>query len=329
MESIYYVMSWLCHRTCVHCYEERFRPYLGEDLRRVVEESRSAFPRIIANLPARLLYTAQDGTEKRSSIILAGGEILLEPVRESVLYPALKLIRDKYAPQGGVKVVVQTTGDTITARMVEELIGRGVWMISVSGIDSFHNGLEEEAAQTRLKQKLTAMFLEAGMTEYAPVASETRGASDRGSYFQFFGATPDLWIGRLWPRGRAFNNELSTARIEDNFCAQWSGGLRFLEMGQYGSEVSIEPNGNVYPCCLKTKAPVGNVAEEPLEEILRRMRGNPVYEAINEGRPERMGLAHGWSEEEFRAKSRVLLPSGRVYENLCIGCDRFHEEKLR
>ena len=36
MESIYYVMSWLCHRTCRHCYEDRFRPYYGEDLERVL-----------------------------------------------------------------------------------------------------------------------------------------------------------------------------------------------------------------------------------------------------------------------------------------------------
>jgi hypothetical protein len=24
LESIYYVVSWLCHRQCPHCYEERF-----------------------------------------------------------------------------------------------------------------------------------------------------------------------------------------------------------------------------------------------------------------------------------------------------------------
>jgi len=68
--------------------------------------------------------------------------------------------------------------------------------------------------------------------------------------------------------------------------------------------------------------------ERPLEEILGALRGNAVYEAINAGRPERMGLTHGWSEEKFREKSRVPLVTGGIYENLCIGCDAFHDEVL-
>jgi hypothetical protein len=41
-----------------------------------------------------------------------------------------------------------------------------------------------------------------------------------------------------------------------------------------------------------------------------------------------MGLAHGWSVEKFMSKSKTVLPSGRSYENLCVGCDRFHDEVL-
>lgn len=41
-----------------------------------------------------------------------------------------------------------------------------------------------------------------------------------------------------------------------------------------------------------------------------------------------MGLTHGWTEEEFLRKSVTRLPSGREYANLCIGCDRFHDEVL-
>ena len=144
----------------------------------------------------------------------------------------------------------------------------------------------------------------------------------------FFGAQPDSWIGKLWPRGRAFENELSTAEITDNFCNRWSGGLNFLQYRYSGSEVSVEPNGNVYPCCVKTKAPIGSLLEEPLEAMLDRLVGNPVYEAIAMGHPERMGLTHGWDLDTFLEKSTITLPSGRVYQNLCIGCDRFHEEVL-
>ncbi|MBM3764701.1 MAG: radical SAM/SPASM domain-containing protein [Acidobacteria bacterium] len=323
MESIYYVMSWACHRTCAHCYEDRFRPYAGDDLERVVDECREAFPEIIANLPERMTYLdPEDMREKRGRIILAGGEILLDAVRETILYPALDLLRAKYGDQ--VQLIVQTTGDTLRPRMIEELLQRGVWMVSVSGIDSFHQGLETAEAQDALTQKLTKMFDGAGMRLFAPFTAETGQAAGEGAFYQFFGAQPGTWIGRLWPRGRAMANGLSTATIADNFCNQWSGGLNFLQSKWKGSEVSIEPNGNVYPCCAKTKRPVGNLRNETLDAIIARCTGNPVYEAISMGHPERMGIAHGWSVEKFLEASTTA--SG--YRNLCIGCDRFHDEVL-
>jgi hypothetical protein len=324
MESIYFVMTWLCHRNCVHCYEERFHPYYGEELDQVVQQSRANAPRIIANLPARLTYRDRrdGGLEKPGSIILAGGEILLEPVRESVLYPAITQLRTRYAANGGIKIIIQTTGDLVTPKILTELRDLGVWLVSVSGIDSFHQGLETIGAQDALKQKLTGMFHQTGFSLQPQVADKSREGAD-GPYFHFFGATPDMWIGKLWPRGRAWKNGLSTAGLADNFCNQWSGGRGFLDTDFEGSEVSIDPAGGVFPCCAKTKAPIGNLLDEPLETILHRLRGNPVWEAISQGQPQRMGLTHGWSEEQFLEKSRV-----GGYQNLCIGCDRFHEEVL-
>jgi sulfatase maturation enzyme AslB (radical SAM superfamily) len=283
MDSIYYVLTWLCHRQCDHCYDERFRPYPEG-----APEHSDPGP-IIANFPDEL-----------GKVILAGGEVLLEAVREPVLYPALEMLYSKYGSR--TRIIVQTTGDLLTPKLIAELRARHVTTISVSGMDDFHAGMLER------REKVIAM-LEADGGEYS-----------------MFGATPEQWIGKLWPRGRAWKNGLSTATMEDNFCNQWSGGLNFL--GGEGSEVSIEPNGNVYPCCLKTKRPVGNVREEKLEAILARQRQSSVYVAINAGRPERMGIEAGWSEAEFRRKSRVILESGQVYENLCIGCDRFHDEVM-
>lgn len=335
MESIYYVMSWACHRKCVHCYEDRFHPYYGEELEAVVAEAEEHFPRIIGNLPTRMTFLdraeplpGRGFREKRGRIILAGGEILLEPVRERILYPALELLFEKYANSGGIELVIQTTGDLVTGEIVDELLKRHVSRFTVSGLDAFHEGLASEAAQRKLREKLTAMFEARGIVdENAPPPVAVRQEGESPSYL-FFGATPDEWIGKIWPRGRAQSNELSTATLADNFCNRWSGGENFLEHRYSGSEVSIDPTGNVYPCCIKTRAPVGNVAREPLETILDRHVNNPVYEAISMGHPERMGLQHGWSVETFYEKSRTTLPSGREYQNLCIGCDRFHEEVL-
>jgi MoaA/NifB/PqqE/SkfB family radical SAM enzyme len=335
MESIYYVLTWLCHRKCVHCYDDRFRPYYGGELQAVIEESRANFPRVIENLPARMTYLDRQDhmREKRGRIILAGGEILLEPVRESVLYPALRMIEEKYRGVGGVDRIIQTTGDVLNARIVDELLEFGVHMISVSGLDAFHQGLESGQTREALQQKLVRLFESRGMRAYEIALPVRHGAAASDEerttpLYSFFGANPGTWIGKIWPRGRAFENGLSTADIEDNFCANWSGGIHFLEHRYNGSEVSIEPNGNVYPCCIKTRLPVGNLLEEPLDQILERHASNPVYQAISAGEPQRMGLSQGWTVEHFRKKSETRLPDGRLYRNLCVGCDAFHQEVL-
>ncbi|MBT7225096.1 MAG: radical SAM/SPASM domain-containing protein, partial [Gammaproteobacteria bacterium] len=54
----------------------------------------------------------------------------------------------------------------------------------------------------------------------------------------------------------------------------------------------------------------------------------PAIDAINAGRPERMGLTHGWDEAKFIAESATTTPTGDDYENFCIGCDKFHVEVL-
>ena len=334
MESIYYVMCWQCHRHCEHCYDHRFRPYYGEELDRIIAESRAAYPRVLANFPERMTFLdpadpLSDGVfrEKRGRIILAGGEVLHKTVREPILYPALEIIHQRYRDVGGVEIVVQTTGDLVTDPIVDELLERHTDKIAVAGLDAFHQGLETDAARIALRDKLTCLFESHGMI-LDPGDDQRPGENHPRPSFSFFGATPDSWIGALWPRGRAHQNELSTATITDNFCNRWSGGLNFLQYHSAGSEVSVDPVGNVYPCCIKTKKPVGSLLEEPLHEILDRLAGNPVYEAISMGHPELMGIQMGWSVERFLEKSAVKLASGRVYRNLCIGCDAFHEEVL-
>lgn len=334
MQSLYYVATFLCHRTCHHCYEDRFRPYYGAERERVVNESVANHARIIENFPDQMTYLdlndcdPQTGRprEKIGQVILAGGEILLEPVRERVLYSALDLLHQKYG--AGVRLVVQTTGDLVTEKIVDELLTHHVREISVSGIDHHHDGLETKEAQEAQVAGLTRIFESRGMV-YRPLAPDSEAqAGEGGRYFSFFGATEEAWIGPLWPRGRAQQNEISKATLRDNFCNRWSGALNFLQYKYQESEVSVEPDGNVYPCCIKTKAPIGNLLEEKLEAILDRCVGNPVYEALSMGHPERMGITRGWTVEKFIEASTVRLPSGKLYQNLCLGCDKFHEEVL-
>jgi hypothetical protein len=335
MESIYYVMSWACHRRCKHCYEERFRPYVRGALDGVLREATTNFPRIIDNFPERMAYRDLDAAgadgalpEKVGRVILSGGESLLDPVREAVTYPVIERLVARYAGRGGVKVIVQTTGDLVTERIVGELLEHGIYMISVAGVDDFHVGMEGAAKQAAFTEHLSQLFERAGMTPSGVSPDRRKWHEEDGPLFSFFGATPDSWIGKLWPRGRAWRNDLSKATLADNFCNRWSGGLGFLQHRFSGSEVSVEPDGSVYPCCIKTKLPIGSLLEDNLIDILDSLVGEPAYEAISMGHPERMGISQGWSVDDFIAKSSTTTPSGRPYQNLCIGCDAFHAELL-
>lgn len=328
MESLYYVMAWACHRKCRHCYEDRFRPYLRQDLEAVVAEAERNFPRIIANLPAQMTWRepATDAVHG-GRIILSGGEALLEATRTRITYPVIEALTAKYAGQD-VRIVVQTTGDLLTPAIVRDLVERGVWMISIASLDDFHVGLEGPEKQAAFLAKLTALFERTGVRPSESARQNQAWYSEAGPLYSVFGATPGSWIGKLWPRGRAWANDLSTATLADNFCNRWSGGLGFLATGQAGSEISVEPDGLAYPCCIKTKLPIGSLLDDRLEDILDSLRDDPVYQAINAGAPERMGLAHGWTEQHFLDKSHTLTPAGTPYANLCIGCDAFHEEVL-
>lgn len=334
MESIYWVVSWACHRKCRHCYDDRFRPYVRTELDRVVEQARTCSARIIDNLPERMTYLdladprAEGGyREKTGRIILSGGEVLVDPIREPVLYPILDRLGERYRGAGGIKPVIQTTGDLLSERIIDELLARGVWMISVAGMDDFHVGMEGEK-RVPLQERLVRWFEAAGLQRSGLQSSPRQWQDEDGPVYSVFGATPDAWIGKIWPRGRAWSNDLSTAGIHDNFCNAWSGGLGFLNHRYSGSEVSVEPGGDVYPCCMKTKLPIGNLSEEPLIAILDSLRGHPVYEAISMGHPERMGVSHGWDVDTYLQRCETTTVSGRPYRNLCIGCDRFHAEVL-
>ncbi|BBF91441.1 hypothetical protein BLTE_01260 [Blastochloris tepida] len=335
MESIYYVMCWACHRKCRHCYEERFRPYVRDELDAVVAEAKRNFPRILANFPADMTYLDREGCEpgglpvrRGGRIVLSGGESLLDPVRTEITYPVIDALNAKYRGQG-VRIVVQTTGDLLTRPIVEDLLARGVYMIAVASTDRFHVGIDTPERQAAFIDELSALFDACGLKPSMLSSGVGRKWDEEtGPLYSFFGASEGSWIGKIWPRGRGWHNDLSTATLADNFCARWSGGMGFLDHRVDGSEVSVEPDGAVYPCCIKTALPLGSLLEDNLIDILDSLATEPAFQAINAGRPERMGLSYGWFEETFLERSRTVTPAGRPYENLCIGCDAFHREVL-
>jgi len=73
----------------------------------------------------------------------------------------------------------------------------------------------------------------------------------------------------------------------------------------------------------KTRRPIGNLIDEPVIEILDSLVGEPPFEAISTGHPERMGLAYGWSVEDFLARSRTRTPCGKPYAISASAAARF------
>jgi hypothetical protein len=333
MDSIYWVLTWACHRRCVHCYDDRFRPYVRDELKAVIGEGQAAWPLILENLPTRFAFEDPKDPQKQriGRIILAGGEVLHKPVREALFYPVLEALQRKYTPQD-VKISIQTTGDILTHKILTEMLERGVHTIAISGMDDYHVGMEGDK-RAPLMAKIRAMMARAGVGEVT--LGGKNGAGERidytqeaGPYFLFFGAQPASWIGEIWPRGRAWTNNLADGDISTNFCARQSGGKNFLNHTKAGSEIAIEPNGDVYPCCIKTKMPIGNIALEKLIPMLDDLANEPALQALNVGDPAAMGASEGWSRDHFQAASVTKRPNGSDYSNLCIGCDAFFQAKL-
>ena len=119
-------------------------------------------------------------------------------------------------------------------------------------------------------------------------------------------------MGGVWPRGRAFKLGLAKRMPGHNFCNRWSGALGFLENGSSAQEISVQLT-SVYPCCPGTIEPLGDLAQEPLAEILARQDGDPIWEALSAGDPASMGIAAGFDREPAQA--------------VCLWCDEFLRER--
>jgi organic radical activating enzyme len=288
MESIYWVVSRDCNQKCPHCYNDSEPGAAGLTL----DEA----SRCIDHLPE------PDGVPL-DRIILSGGEVLVWP---DLLFHALDRLQQRYGRR--VKLMVQTNGDLLDDAMLDRLLLAAVCRIDVASMDKFH-----PKVTLQRRPYLEGLFTSRGMVEANTIARGTD--QSRTPTFAFWGATEDAWIGPLWPRGRAMQKHLSKAAPEHRFCADWSGAKGFLDYLKPGCEVNVQL-ADVYPCCPMTCRPLGCLLDESLIAMLDRCARHPVYQALNEGRPEAMGESLGVSEEEGYRRSREL-------GNHCLWCDEF------
>lgn len=285
MDSIYWVVSRHCNQRCGHCYNDSEPGARGLSPEEVT--------RCVASLP-----DPDDVPVDR--IILSGGEVLAWP---ELLFHTLARLDERYGAR--TALWVQTNGDLLDEPTLDRLLAHRVRRVDVSSMDDYHPKSTLERRGT-----LERLFASRGMLPAADDAPDP----ERPRY-GFWGATADQWIGPLWPRGRARRNGLSVARPEHEFCRMWSGAKNFLEYRGAGSEVNLQL-ADVYPCCPMTCRPLGSLLHESLIAMLDRAARSPVFRALNEGRPEKMGESLGISEAEGFRRSREL-------GNHCLWCDEF------
>lgn len=182
MDSIYWVVSRDCNQRCPHCYNDSKPGAPGLTFGEV--------SRCVGNLP-----DPRDISVDR--IILSGGEVLVWP---ELLFHTLAELQARYADR--TQLMVQTNGDLLDEALLDRLLAAHVRRIDVSGMDPYH-------PQSTLHRRdlLERMFESRGMAEASTIAA-TAGADSGGDgpvVYAFWGATEDLWIGPLWPRGGRAN----------------------------------------------------------------------------------------------------------------------------
>ncbi|GAB4342803.1 MAG: hypothetical protein Kow0099_20660 [Candidatus Abyssubacteria bacterium] len=249
---------------------------------------------IVKNLP-----------EKVEQVILGGGEVLADTPQ---LYAALDALYAKFG--NDTRYMIQSNGDLIDTPTVEGLLQRHVCRIDISSIDDFHNN-------RKTREEIDSILKSCGL-KFLPFPSlvDEDGNLPAAAY-SFWGSTPELWLGGVWPRGRAMKSGLWTRDPSHSFCNIWSGALGFLDNESPQQEINIRLN-EAHPCCPGTRHALGDVSKEPLTDILDRYRGDPVFAALNRGEPEAMGVERGLSVEHARARIEEL-------GSCCLWCDEFFE----
>jgi len=306
--SLYWVITHRCNGGCGHCYMK-----CGPDGPSLTFDDAD---RVIENLPRRINH----------QIIVSGGEILL-PENRHLLFHVTEGLLQKY---GRRQIAIQTNGDFLDSEAVDECIAGGITHISVASIDGHHHNrfesLREKDQHYRelLKSKGLIELPSSSVTRLSPRSVEAsarivqalcRVAPDLAlkPTFLVWGANDKIWLRGNWARGRALQGGIFLRNEKHNFCAIWSGGRNFLRAGSPRQEVVLQLS-YLFPCCPSTRVYLADTRKEPLIRGLERAMREPVFRAINRGRPYEGAGQFGIPPAQASLRFREL-------KNICMLCD--------
>ena len=243
-------------------------------------------------------------------IILSGGEPLTERAK---LYAILEALVEKYGD--ATQLMLQTNGDLLTPKRLDEILARGVTRIDIASMDRFHQH------EGRRREEIEALFQSRGMvSDWQQPLIDKKTVTRPGVSYGFWGANEEMWLGGNWARGRAMETDIWKQDGSHNFCAILSGAKGFLGGTELAQEISIQL-WKINPCCPGTRFPIGDARNERVADVLQRVAGSPIFQALNTGDAYAMGESVGISAETGRARADAL-------QNVCLWCDAFFAEHL-
>lgn len=201
--------------------------------------------------------------ETRLELEITGGEVFTLGKR---FYDYLAIIRDSGKP---IEVEVQTNGfwaKSLPAmnRILDRLVDFDVKKLDITSSDSYHT---EQGIEKNWLRRLRVA------ANRRKISAEIRGAN----------------FSEVWPVGRGkflgLDNYMDAG---DDMCYYHLKGDSCLTIGE---------DGSVYPCCFRY-FPLGNVIEEPLLDIIERVREEPRFKALTDDGLRGLAVYDGWDMEE-------------------------------
>jgi organic radical activating enzyme len=292
LDSLYWVITHNCNDSCDHCYNSSGPKAVAL----TTEEAKS----VIAHFPP---------TESAPlRIIISGGEPLVD---RKLLYFCLDALYERYGHAS--QYMVQTNGDLLTETILDEILSHHVTRIDIASIDRYHKAKGERA------EFLKSIMESRGMRydNEGALVSVNRLTKPELS-FSMWGSNEDFWIGGNWARGRGIDTDTYMKDPAHNFCAITSGAKGFAGLDGTMQEISIQLY-NLYPCCPGTRMPLADLRYDDLTEAIEKVKNHPMWQALNNGDPWRMGLYQGITEEIAKERTKAL-------GNICLWCDEFFEK---
>ncbi|MDD4877561.1 MAG: radical SAM protein [Candidatus Nanoarchaeia archaeon] len=281
MREVHFRITDKCNLKCRHCCYS-----CGPDGKSISPEG---LEKVIDNIP-----------EEIESIAISGGEPLVE---RNLLMHALECIQEKNkARDNKIKVRIITNGfwarnEESAYRTIRELYDNGVSVIDIASGDRYHyeQGINPELLKPYQKESPMCKAreqLEKEMGTGRKLEIEFRRHYGEGIFAIPFGRAKSL---------PAKEKDLN----------------RICSITPKLDEITVNPDGKVYPCCWAITPSIGNALEDNLDAVIKRAMRNRVFKTLAAEGPIGVAKLTGY----FRRSDEPLYRRQQ-----CVMCEEVFDE---